>query len=97
MANRTLSVCLLLMLVRFCPGTAHGAESVLKVGAAQVEITPALGFPMAGYYHERLATGKKDPLWAKAVVWEQGETKADRKSTRLNSSHSSVSRMPSSA
>ena len=30
-------------------------------------------------------------------VWEQFENRLDRKSTRLNSSHSSVSRMPSSA
>lgn len=48
----------------------------LQVGVAQVEITPPLGFPMAGYYHERLATGQKDPLWAKAVVFQQGDTQA---------------------
>jgi len=48
----------------------------LHVGVAQVEITPPLGFPMAGYYHERLATGQKNPLWAKAVVFQQGETRA---------------------
>ena len=31
------------------------------------------------------------------IVWTSGATESDRKSTRLNSSHSSVSRMPSSA
>ncbi len=41
---------------------------------AEVEITPPSGYPMAGYYHERLATGKKDPLKAKAVVFRQGTT-----------------------
>ncbi|MBI1348311.1 hypothetical protein GC163_18710 [bacterium] len=46
------------------------------MGIAQVEITPPLGFPIAGYYHERLATGQKDPLWAKAVVFQQGDTQA---------------------
>lgn len=52
------------------------AEEPLLVGVAQVEITPPLGFPMAGYYHERLATGTLNPLWAKAVVFRQGETQA---------------------
>jgi neutral ceramidase len=76
MPDRMLSVCLLWMGVVLSTGVLQGADGQLKVGAAQVEITPPVGFPMAGYYHERLATGKKDPLWAKAVVWEQGETKA---------------------
>ena len=32
-----------------------------------------------------------------ATVWADGEKSLDRKSTRLNSSHSTSSRMPSSA
>lgn len=39
-------------------------EPILQVGLAEVEITPPLGFPMAGYYHERLATATHDPLWS---------------------------------
>jgi hypothetical protein len=31
---------------------------------------------MAGYYHERLATGTIDPLWAKAVYFREGETQS---------------------
>ena len=31
------------------------------------------------------------------VIWERVENELDRKSTRLNSSHSRASRMPSSA
>ncbi|OYW18440.1 MAG: hypothetical protein B7Z55_10640, partial [Planctomycetales bacterium 12-60-4] len=46
------------------------------MGVAQVDITPPLGFPMSGYYHERLATGTRDPLWAKAVVFRSGTTQA---------------------
>ncbi|MCA9120085.1 MAG: neutral/alkaline non-lysosomal ceramidase N-terminal domain-containing protein [Planctomycetaceae bacterium] len=46
------------------------------MGVAEVDITPPVGFPMAGYYHERLATGSRDPLKAKAMVFRQGETKA---------------------
>ena len=34
---------------------------------------------------------------SEAQLYGMGKTPADRKSTRLNSSHSSVSRMPSSA
>ena len=55
---------------------ARADEKPLEVGIAQVEITPPLGFPMAGYYHERLATGTLDPLWAKAIVFRQGEVQA---------------------
>jgi len=75
MRNRLLFAVLLLVFGLSGDIAFGGEGAVLKVGAAQVEITPPLGFPIAGYYHERLATGKKDPLWAKAVVWEQGETK----------------------
>jgi hypothetical protein len=54
---------------------ALGAEP-LRVGMAEADITPPLGFPMAGYYHERLATGTKDPLKAKAVVFRGPESQA---------------------
>jgi len=49
------------------------ATEGLQAGVAEVEITPPLGFPMAGYYHERMATGVLDPLKAKAIVLRQGE------------------------
>jgi len=55
---------------------ARAKEPALQVGVAQVEITPPLGFPMAGYYHERLATAAHDPLWAKAIVFRDGPTSA---------------------
>ncbi|MBY0506956.1 MAG: hypothetical protein K2X03_23770 [Bryobacteraceae bacterium] len=49
----------------------------LRVGAAQVDITPPVGMPLAGYYSTRLATGMHDPLQAKAIVLEQaGQTVA---------------------
>lgn len=41
----------------------------LRVGLAETDITPPIGFPMAGYYHERLAEGVIDPLKARAVVF----------------------------
>lgn len=47
----------------------------LRVGAAQVDITPELGTPMAGYYYARASEGVHDPLLAKAIVLESGDTK----------------------
>ncbi len=47
---------------------ARGGE--WRAGAAAVEITPALGTPMAGYYSPRGAEGVHDPLFAKAIVVE---------------------------
>src|SRR5881296_3433652 len=48
------------------------ASDSLKVGAAEVDITPPIGHRMAGYFDERLATGVHDPLKAKAIVIQQG-------------------------
>jgi neutral ceramidase len=53
---------------------AEGADSPLLVGVAETDITPPVGFPMAGYYHERLAEGTIDPLKAKAIVFREGST-----------------------
>ena len=53
--------------------TIRAADS-LRVGVAEVDITPPVGFPMAGYYHERLADGSLDSLKAKAVVFRDAST-----------------------
>ncbi len=49
--------------------TAHSGE--FRTGAAQVEITPKNGTPMAGYYRFRAVGGVLDPIFAKAIVVEQ--------------------------
>ena len=51
---------------------ASSAIAQIQAGVSEVDITPPDGFPMAGYYHERLATGAIDPLKAKAIVFQQG-------------------------
>ncbi len=48
----------------------------LQVGIATIDITPPLDYRMSGYFHERCNTGTHDPLQAKAIVFEQGDTKA---------------------
>ena len=50
--------------------------SDFRAGAATLVITPPIGAPMAGYYHERAAEGVHDELFAKALVIEQDGVKA---------------------
>jgi hypothetical protein len=52
------------------------AADELKAGVAVVDITPPVPWRMSGYFNERVSTGVKDPLLAKAVVFEQGDEKA---------------------
>ena len=54
--------------------TAVGEE--FSAGAAVVDITPPVGYRMCGYFSERLSTGVKDPLLAKALVLRQGDLQA---------------------
>src|SRR5258708_5911726 len=44
------------------------SAQALRIGAAQVTISPSPGTPMAGYYATRLSTGVHDDLHAKAIV-----------------------------
>jgi hypothetical protein len=63
------------LLSSLAPGAAYAEPAhQLQVGMAEADITPPLGFPMAGYYHERLAEGAIDPLKAKAIVFRDGQT-----------------------
>jgi neutral ceramidase len=54
-------------------GASLSLAQVLRVGAAEVVISPAAGTPMAGYYATRLSTGVHDDLHAKAIVIASGE------------------------
>jgi neutral ceramidase len=73
--HRALYALMLLLAAAVFPPRAAAGEP-LHVGVAEADITPPLGFPIAGYYHERLATGTLDPLKAKAVVFRSGKTQA---------------------
>ncbi len=48
----------------------------IRIGVAEADITPPDGFLMAGYYHERRATGAHDPLKAKAIVFRGEDEQA---------------------
>lgn len=53
--------------------TSNSSAS-FKVGVSMVDITPPVGFPLYGY-PAKPSTGIKDPLYAKAFVFQQGETR----------------------
>jgi hypothetical protein len=58
-------------------GWSWGARAAeLRAGAAVVNITPAPGIGLAGYYFERGADGTNDDLFAKALVLEMEGTRA---------------------
>src|SRR5580692_7808152 len=56
--------------------TTIAAAQTLRVGTAEVVISPPSGMPMAGYYSTRLSTGVHDDLHAKAIVLSSGEQQA---------------------
>ena len=56
-------------------GQATAQSAPLGVGLAAIEITPPLGYRMDGYFAEHLSTGTKDPLKARAIVFDQGPMK----------------------
>jgi hypothetical protein len=55
---------------------AMRAGEPLEAGVAVVDITPLPGYRMSGYFSERVNTGTRDPLLAKAVVFRQGDVQA---------------------
>lgn len=60
------------------PATRSAEKPVLKVGAASVKITPSLTRPVyiAGYANNRIAESVHDDLWARALVLDDGRTRA---------------------
>ena len=64
------------LLSGLCLIAIQAQASDFRVGAAQVDITPKNGTPMAGYYKFRAVGGVLDPIYAKAIVVEQDGTHA---------------------
>ena len=74
---------------------ADQIEVLVTEGVVQIESVASLPSPFSKILgaHQRLIAARDGSIRAESVSEEQ----SDRKSTRLNSSHESVSRMPSSA
>ena len=75
-------------------------ESFRPVSAADLDAAAAKVRAALGPLDRLLARSKSGPDWKAYLDWPvltKQAASGDRKSTRLNSSHSSVSRMPSSA
>jgi hypothetical protein len=50
--------------------------AVLRAGFGQVEITPPLGLDIAGSLSPTASRGTRDPLFARALVLDDGRTRA---------------------
>jgi neutral ceramidase len=73
---RSVTVSLIFLAATFVvTGDVVPAEP-FRVGAAQVEITPPVGYRRAGGYDEDISQSVVDPLFAKALVFEQGTARA---------------------
>jgi neutral ceramidase len=72
---RTLAAILFAVAIGTWDAAQPAPPSSIQAGLAEIEITPPLGYRMDGYFTERLSTGVKDPLEAKALVFQQGDTK----------------------
>src|SRR4249919_3018908 len=69
--------CLAVVIAVVLGGSSRArAADDLQAGVAVVDITPPIPFRMHGYFYERLSTGVKDPLHARAVVFQQGKETA---------------------
>ena len=71
---RTLLICISVLTVVVFSPPSLGAE--LRAGVAVTDITPPVPWRMSGYFYERVSTGVKDPLHAKAIVFQQGGVSA---------------------
>jgi len=88
MFARTTLVAIAIALVTVAPSAQRGqsvaaGQTAFEVGLAEIDITAPVGYRLDGYFSERLATGQRDPLKAKALVFRQGSTWAALVATDL--------------
>src|SRR5687767_1639457 len=75
------------LVVLWFPFGAAAAEPVMRVGRAQVQITPPLGAVIGNSYGIAIAIGKHSELHAKAIAFERGGIRAAVVSCDLISLH----------
>lgn len=68
-------LCPLLLVAFVIIAATPKTDAPLEIGIAETDITPPVGYRMAGYFDERFSTGVHDPLKAKAIVFKQGDVK----------------------
>ena len=71
-----------------------GAYNISNTGV--IGVTGSTGFPATVHVGDSVVVGTAEYV-IKTLLGSTGMTVLDRKSTRLNSSHTDISRMPSSA
>ena len=81
------------------PAGIEMSTNGLELGTLPDDLTPTkvMGDFLRYLYTEALEYIKTHHIDGREIIDEVGDNKSDRKSTRLNSSHSGESRMPSSA
>lgn len=70
--NRSHRATAFVVLVMLTANTTVQSQE-LAAGIASVDITPPIPYRMSGYFSERLSTGFKDRLQAKAIVFQQSD------------------------
>ncbi|MBA3481979.1 MAG: neutral/alkaline non-lysosomal ceramidase N-terminal domain-containing protein [Pirellulales bacterium] len=71
---KILSICVSILMIAILAPPSLGEE--LRAGVAVTDITPPVPWRMSGYFYERVSTGVKDPLHAKAIAFQQGDVSA---------------------
>ena len=64
------------MLVLLVAALPAGAGTDFKAGVARTDITPPRGWRLAGDFKERISTNTLSPLYARAMVFQQGRERA---------------------
>jgi hypothetical protein len=67
---------LFLSVVLLVASTRTVLAADFELGVVSVDITPPVGWRLAGGFHEEISTGVHDPLAAKAIVFRQGDEAA---------------------
>lgn len=57
------------------PANAENTQRQLRAGIAAVDISPQPGISLAGHFHDRIASSVHDPLYARSLVLDDGDTK----------------------
>lgn len=73
--NSFMNLIAVLLALVSASGAFASALPELQLGTAALEITPPVGWRIAGNYYEQISDGVHDPLFAKAMVWQQGKAR----------------------